>query len=579
MWLDKDGTPFTSTAFNHIHKVTPIAAPQGYDKIDERRRLVLEHFAKHIETGIHRVWTQVARYALGQDDCIDEDAICWTCDYVTARSDCADFVIQGLLRLLCWEREQQRLSPDIVARMKDTILGFKYWVDEPGDTVMFMGSENHRLLFHVAEWLAGWLFPLDEFSNSHQNGLFHYQKAYVYITEWLRQRGRFGFDEWHSNSYFPVCIAPLLNVYDFATHEGQQKLKQATSAVLDEMFFTLAADSFEGIWGTTHGRSYGVYIKHPELEGMSALCWLLFGNGTLTGGTTDLGILSMSVMAHVCLASSAYKPPKIIYDMATDRTSVVAAKERHGILRGTMAHANFVVHRTPDYLLCGLQDHRKGEFESATHTAQVTLGNKANIFWSCPHTTGEGMGLRPDYWSGSSVLPRVIQHQHVMSLTFRLNELTWMSHAWFPQALFDEARFSGNWVFVRVGRGYVGIYSQNGMQVAADGEYAGRELQCSAQENTWLVECGRESDWQSFDAFVAALSAARITAHDGVLTYESPTLGTFITGWDVTPTVNGVPIPLNRYPLVDSAWAHADFGSGEMVLRYGDAVYELWFNQ
>ncbi len=30
---------------------------------------------------------------------------------------------------------------------------------------------------------------------------------------------------------------------------------------------------------------------------------------------------------------------------------------------------------------------------------------------------------------------------------------------------------------------------------------------------------------------------------------------------------------------VQNAWAHADFGSGEMVLRYGDAVYELWFNQ
>jgi len=40
-----------------------------------------------------------------------------------------------------------------------------------------------------------------------------------------------------------------------------------------------------------------------------------------------------------------------------------------------------------------------------------------------------------------------------------------------------------------------------------------------------------------------------------------------------------VPIQLSRYPLVDSAWAHSEFGSGEMVLRYGGAVYELWFNQ
>jgi len=363
-----------------------------------------------------------------------------------------------------------------------------------------------------------------------------------------------------------------LNVYDFATHEGQYKLRQMVSAALDEMFFNLAADSYQGIWGTTHGRSYGIYIKYPDFEGTSALCWLLFGNGSLTKGTSG--------MAPVCLATSDYKPPKLIYNMAVDNTSVVESKERHGILRTSARHADFVVYRTPDYMLSGLQDHRKGEFEPSTHVAQVTLGNKAVIFWSCPHTTGEGSGLRPDYWSGNSVMPRVIQHKNVMSLTFRLNEyFTWMSHCWFPQELFDEVRFAGNWAFVRVKRGYVGIYSQNGFKVGDYGQYAGRELQCWAPENTWLVECGREEDWKSFDAFVNALSRASITEQNGVLTFESPSIGRFVTGWDVRPTVNGEPVQLSRYPLVDSPWAHSDFGSGEMTLRYGDEVYELWFNQ
>ena len=571
VWLGQDGQPFTATTFENLHKVTPVAAPQGEDKIDERRRLVLEHHADNVEPGVHRVWTQVARYALGQYDRVDERDIRWTCEFIAARKDCADFVIQAILRLMFWERDERHLSPEINALMKDTILGFKYWIDEPGDTVMYMGSENHRLLFHVAEWMAGFLFPTDEFTNSRQNGLFHYHKGFTYITEWLRQRGRFGFDEWHSNSYFPICIAPLLNVYDFATIEGQYKLRQMVSAGLDEMFFNLASDSYQGIWGTTHGRSYGIYVKYPDFEGTSALCWLLFGNGSLTHGTSG--------MANVCLGTSTYKPPKIIIDMATDSTSVIESKERHGILRTSLRHADFVVYRTPDYMLSGLQDHRKGEFESSSHAAQVTLGNKANIFWSCPHTCGEGSGLRPDYWSGSSVMPRVVQHKNVMSLTFRLNDFTWMSHAWFPQERFDEVRFAGNWVFVRVKTGYVGIYSQNGIQVGDYGQYAERELQCWAQENTWLVECGREADWKSFDAFVKALSAARVTAHNGVVTYESPSVGRFVTGWDAKPTVNDTPIQLRGYPLVDSAWAHSDFGSGEMALHYGDEIYELWFNQ
>ena len=69
----------------------------------------------------------------------------------------------------------------------------------------------------------------------------------MYITEWLRQRGRFGFDEWHSNSYFPIDIAPLLNVYDFAIGEDH-KLRQMAGAVLDYLFFILAADTYQGIF-------------------------------------------------------------------------------------------------------------------------------------------------------------------------------------------------------------------------------------------------------------------------------------------------------------------------------------------
>jgi hypothetical protein len=211
-----------------------------------------------------------------------------------------------------WEREQRHLSTEVNAMMKDTVLNFKYWVDEPGDTVMYMGSENHRLLFHVAEWMAGHLYPTEIFTNSGQNGLYHTAKSYVYITEWLRQRGRFGFDEWHSNSYFPICIAPLINLYDFSTHEGYYKLRQMTAAILDQMLLYMAADSYQGIFGTTHGRSYGIYVKYPDFEGTTALNWLYFATGSLTKGTSG--------MAPVCSATSTYQPPEILYAMANDQS-------------------------------------------------------------------------------------------------------------------------------------------------------------------------------------------------------------------------------------------------------------------
>ncbi len=568
--------PLTAVTFD-IKKVTPTEAPTGYENLNARRRMVLEHYAANEERrSAWGIWNQVARYALGHYAEVDEDNLRETCEFIAARKDCADFVIQGLLRIMVWEREQQRLSSQINALMKDTVLGFKYWVDEPGDTVMYMGSENHRLLFHVAEWMAGQLFPTEEFTNSRQRGLYHATKGRTYITEWLRQRGRFGFDEWHSNSYFPVNIAPLVNVYDFAINEDS-KLRQMAGAVLDAMFFTLAADTLHGVFGTTHGRSYGINLKYPDLEGTSPTCWLLYGTGSLVKGTSG--------MAPVTLATSAYQLPKLLADIAVDDQAVVESRQRHGVLRSAAPHADFCVYRTPEYLISGLQDHRKGEYESSTHVGQVTLGCKtgeqpAVIFWSAPLTCGEGSGLRPDYWSGHITLPRVVQHRNVMALTWRLTSpFAWMTHCFFEQARFDEVRFDGKWAFARVGQGYVGIYSQNSFAVGDFGQYAGRELVCRARENTWLVECGRAAEWGSFEAFVAALSSAEIQNQKSKIVYFSPTIGEFVTGWDVAPTVAGEPMQLKGYPLVDSPWAYSAFGSGEMTLRYDQEAYELWFNQ
>jgi len=129
VWL-YDSRPLTSVAYTVYH-ITPPPRMSGDAHYEERRRLVLEHYAAH--GGDRPIWRELALYALGRFDEIDEGAIAETCRFIAARKDCADFVIQGLLRIMVWERTEQHLSPAITAMMKDTILGFKYWVDEPGD--------------------------------------------------------------------------------------------------------------------------------------------------------------------------------------------------------------------------------------------------------------------------------------------------------------------------------------------------------------------------------------------------------------------------------------------------------------
>ena len=52
-----------------------------------------------------------------------------------------------------------RSTPRSCARIDAAILGYRYWMDEPGNDVQWYFSENHALLFHTAAYLAGHLLP------------------------------------------------------------------------------------------------------------------------------------------------------------------------------------------------------------------------------------------------------------------------------------------------------------------------------------------------------------------------------------------------------------------------------------
>jgi hypothetical protein len=123
------------------------------------------------------------------------------------------------------------------------------------------------------------------------------------------------------------------------------------------------------------------------------------------------------------------------------------------------------------------------------------------------------------------------------------------------------------------------VWSENGYGVGRLGAYAGRELICRARENAWIVECGRKKDNGSFGEFMNAIVATKPHRKDGQLVYASPSVGEIVFGWTGPATVNGNARHLSGYPLVDSPFAQSAFGSGEMVLKHGDGVEELFFNQ
>jgi hypothetical protein len=90
------------------------------------------------------------------------------------RADCADFEAVGLLNL--WHAAAPDAWPgDSRAQVKDALLGFKYWIDQPGLDAMCYFTENHQIVFHTAELLAGQAFPGETFANTGWKGVQHYQ--------------------------------------------------------------------------------------------------------------------------------------------------------------------------------------------------------------------------------------------------------------------------------------------------------------------------------------------------------------------------------------------------------------------
>ena len=71
-------------------------------------------------------------------------------------------------------------------------------------------TENHSILFHTCEILAGQLYPDRVFSNTGADGpLARREGQRAWRRAWFDLRGKYGFHEWDSNVYFEEDMLAL----------------------------------------------------------------------------------------------------------------------------------------------------------------------------------------------------------------------------------------------------------------------------------------------------------------------------------------------------------------------------------
>ena len=250
---------------------------------------------------------------------IDESGLLDLLKFIDYRLDCADFRMVTVLRVLY--RYAPLLSEGAVQAMRSTILGFKYWMDEPGDDSMCYWSENHQLLFFTCAYLAGNYYRDDTFENSGMAGAVLSNKFRPKILEWLKHRYEHGFIEWHSNTYYEEDIAPLTLLIDF----GDEEVGAKAAIVTDLFLADMAMHLYKGLFSVTSGRCYESQKREPLTQDVLEISEFLFGKRY----REELDYTRISANLYLC---KNYRMPRVIREIAHDtRTGIVKTSMGHDL--------------------------------------------------------------------------------------------------------------------------------------------------------------------------------------------------------------------------------------------------------
>jgi hypothetical protein len=258
------------------------------------------------------------------------------------------------------------MPADGAEHLRQAFTTFKYWFDDPFRCSEFQGrakeireqaddaakiinhhekmdpdadmtywSENHRLLFATAEYLAGQYWPDDLFVSARRHrkdgplappregdipGAEHRERARRRIIRWLNERLRLGFAEWNAPGYYVEDALPLLNLVDFAV---DPEVRTRAAMVLDIVLFDLAVNRAGGAFAGSAGRAYFENKNCMWEQSIGDMAELLFGD---RGHYTE-----MSNAAIFLATSPGYDPPDVLLEIVRRPPAALTNRSRVSI--------------------------------------------------------------------------------------------------------------------------------------------------------------------------------------------------------------------------------------------------------
>ncbi len=558
--------PATDLPLERRYEVVPALVAYRdtpYGSYESRRREALAHLARMDAD----VLGSAAAVRLGHTPRIAREAVATSLRFLNERRDTADFHALGLLAVVYWFADSPALDARDLEAIRDAFRHFKYWLEEPGLDAMCYFTENHQILFHASEYLAAQRWPDLTFSNSGITGAAKLPAARSRILAWIERRLRSGFSEWDSNAYLAMDAFALLALVEFADEQG---VSQRARSLLDKLFFMLAAQSFRGTQGCTHGRCYVGALRSGRNDATAGLQRLAWGTGTFNSETRAPGLLAMS---------ERYRVPDVIQAIGADlpEALVTYAHARGDFLPEADMRADgwdvrTLTRRTPDYQLAAALDHRPGAMGIQEHLWQATLGPEAVVFTTYPGNRLEHGQARPNFWAGSARLPQVGMHGRTVLCLYRLDDAVGLgfTHAYFPVESFDVWSVEGAWAFARHGSGYVALWGDGPLALTEEGRFARQELRSRGAGLAWLCTVGSAAEDGTFQAFCERLrEGPSPVAAEGPRLSWRPADGSELTlGWLEGLQVDGALVDTAAFQHYHNRYTRTELGDAAMVLEH-----------
>ena len=408
-------------------------------RIDE----ALCEVAAHAEPDTVRA---LARLAIGADGQATDAMIARALPAIEDCHDCADFALVPLL--WCRKAYGDRLEAGLRDRIDQAILGYRYWMDEPGNDVQWYFSENHALLFHTAAYLAGHLLPDALFARSGRIGRDQSAVGAQRVRHWLDHFETWEMAEFNSAPYFPIDLKGLCALYALAPDADISA--RAGEAVV-RLLEIVARSAHHGVLTAAEGRSYEHSLRAARSLELSGICRMLWGKGNYGKRFHALPQLAL------CLRDYGLRVPASL-------AAIVSLTDDAGwewkFAQGHNRLARLYHYKTRDFAMGSATGYRWNEWGYQETVLHLRLGANpdAQIWINHPGEVMQSGYGRPSYWGGSGTLPRVHQYKALAVVVFDCaDEQPDFTHAWFPRSAFDNSRVDANAAVAEADNAFVGI--------------------------------------------------------------------------------------------------------------------------